>query len=92
LGKLYNDLFGLGIIINVNDLKCDGQYPRFMQALAILMIETKQLSTLITCFKIFYEILLRPKAEELLHLLESFYSDTGFERILSNILMLMWQL
>jgi len=82
LGELYDDL------------KCDGQ---FMQVLAILMIETKQSLTLITFFKIFHEILLGPEAEKLLHLLmaslnstfeKGFHSNTGFEEISSNILIL----
>jgi len=35
LGELYEFLLSLGMIIVLVDLKCDGQYSRFMHALAI---------------------------------------------------------
>jgi len=37
LGESYDFLLGLGITIIVEILKCDGQYPKLMQALAIWM-------------------------------------------------------
>ena len=85
-----NDLFGFGMIINVDNLKCDGQCPKLMQALAMLMAETKHSSMLMTLFKIFHEILSGPGTEESLHLLIAFlnssfkkesYSTTSFEEI-----------
>jgi len=35
LGELYEFLLSLGMIIVLVDLKCNGQYSRFMHALAI---------------------------------------------------------
>ena len=66
LGELYDDLFGLEIIINVNNLKCEGQCPRLIQALVILTIEVKQISLLIIYLRIFYEILSGLGVNELL--------------------------
>jgi len=94
LDELYNDLFGFGIIIDVNVLKCKDQCPKLIQALAILITELKHISSLIICLSIFYEILSGPGADELLHLLmaflnssleNGFYSETGFKGISSNI-------
>jgi len=34
----YKVLLGLGMMIEVNILKCNSQYPKFIYALAILMI------------------------------------------------------
>jgi len=33
-GELYKFLFGLGMIIVLVDLKCDGQYSRFMHCIS----------------------------------------------------------
>ena len=41
LGESYNDLFGLEIIIDVDNLKCKGQCPRLIQALVMLIIKVK---------------------------------------------------
>ena len=99
LGESYDDLFGLWMIIEVDDLKCNGKYPKFIQTLVILIIETKQLLKLIICFKIFHKILSDPGTEELLYLLmaflnsffkNSFHSNTTFKGISSNILKLTW--
>lgn len=35
LGELYNSLLDLGMIMEVDVLKCDGQWPSSKQALAI---------------------------------------------------------
>jgi len=43
-GKLYESLFGLGIIIVLADLKYDSQYSRFIHALAMCMNFSKYLS------------------------------------------------
>ena len=97
MGKSYNNFFGLEMIINVNNLKYKGQCPRLIQALAMLIIKVKQLLLLIIHFRIFHEILSSPGADELLYLLmaflnssfeKGFYMKTGFEEILSNILIL----
>jgi len=37
LGELYKALLGLGMIIELDILKCDGQCPKLMHTLAILM-------------------------------------------------------
>jgi len=75
LDELNNDLFGFGMIINVDNLKCDGQCPKLMQALAMLMAETKH-SLLMTLFKIFHKILSVLGAEESLHLLMAFLNSS----------------
>ena len=88
-------------IINVDNLKCDGQCPKLIQALVMLITETKHSSMLIILFKIFHEILLKPGAEELLYLLIAFlnsslkkrsHSITGFDGILFKISMLILQI
>ena len=42
LGKLYDILFGIEMTIMVDLLKCEGQYPNSIYALAILMIILRQ--------------------------------------------------
>ena len=76
MDKSYNDLFGLEMIVDVDDLKCEGQYPRLMQALAMLIIEIKQSLSLIIHFMIFYKILSGLEADELLYLLMAFLNTT----------------
>ena len=68
-GWLYDDLFGLGMMIVVDLLKYFGQCPRSMQALAMSIILDKQLSFLIISFKWHHDSLSGPGAEELLYLL-----------------------
>ena len=46
LEELYDFLFGLGITTVVDILKCDGQYPKLIQALAIWMIVLRHLLSL----------------------------------------------
>ena len=41
LGESYDSLFGLGMTIVVDDLKCDSHKPSSKQALAIFMILLK---------------------------------------------------
>jgi len=41
LGESYDSLFGLGMTIVVDDLKCDSHEPSSKQALAIFMILLK---------------------------------------------------
>ena len=43
LGESYKDLLGLEIMTVVDFLKWDGQYPKLMHILAILIILFKQL-------------------------------------------------
>jgi len=44
LGVLYDSLLGLGIMTKLAALKCEGQYPRLKQALAISKIFFMQIS------------------------------------------------
>ena len=53
LGESYNDLLGLEIMINIDMLKCKDQYPRFIQVLAMLIIESRHGSLLIIHLKCF---------------------------------------
>ena len=53
LSESNDDLFSFEMIIDVDNLKCDGQCPKLIQALAMLTIEIKYLSILIILFKIF---------------------------------------
>jgi len=46
LGESYNFLFGLGIMTIVDILKCNGQYPKLIQVLAIWMIVLRHSSFL----------------------------------------------
>ena len=93
LDESYNDLFGFGIIIDINVLKCKGQCPKLIQTLAMLIIEFKHTSSFIIHLRIFHKILSGLGANELLHLpmtsLNSsfekcFHSETDFEGISSN--------
>ena len=101
LGELYDDLFSLGMIIDVNDLKCKDKCPKLIQALAMLIMEVKQSSSLIIHLKIFHKILSSLGADKSLYLLiaflnsyfkKDFQSQTGFEGILFNISILIWWL
>jgi len=53
LGESYNDLLGLKIMINIDILKYKDQYPRFIQALAMLIIKSRHGSLLIIHLKCF---------------------------------------
>ena len=53
LGESYNDLLGLEIMINIDMLKCKDQYPRFIQVLVMLIIESRHGSLLIIHLKCF---------------------------------------
>ena len=53
LGESYNDWLGLEMIIDIDILKYEDQYPRFIQALVMLIIESRHGLLLIICFEIF---------------------------------------
>ena len=53
LGVLYDVLLGLGIIIDVDTLKCEDQCPKLIQALTIF----RTLSRYAECFKISFRCL-----------------------------------
>jgi len=89
LGELYNVLLGFGIIINVNILKWEDQYPMFMQALAILIIEIKHELLLINCLRIFHKILSSPDIDKLLHF-EIIVLNSSFKKESHSIISLAW--
>jgi len=87
-------LFGFRIIIEVDTLKCNSQYLRLKQALAMLIMGVKHELSLIILLRTFQEILSSPGADKLLHLLmvalnSSFkkepQSKVGLELILSKM-------
>ena len=97
LGKSYNFLFGLGMIIMVDLLKCEGQYPNSIHVLVILMMILRQSSSLRIILRWLYDNLSGPRAEELLQLIiaslnSSFekagQGNVGSSTILSRILTL----
>ena len=97
--NLYNNLFGFRIIINIDFLKWEGQCPKLIQALEILIIEIKQKLSLIICLRSLYEILSGLRANKLLYLLivflnsffkKDFHSETDLDWISSKMLMLTW--
>ena len=81
LGELYDFLFGLGITTVVDFLKCDGQYPKSIQALAIWMMILRYSSSLRIILRWLHDSLSGPEAEELLQLdivnLNSSFENTG---------------
>jgi len=68
LGESYNFLLGLGITIIVEVLKCDGQYPKLMHALAIQMKVSRHSMSSNIILRWFHKRLSGPGAEELLQL------------------------
>ena len=68
LGELYEALLGLGVMINDDTLKCNGQCPKLIHVLAMLMILFKHLSSLTITLRCFHDILSRPSVNELLYL------------------------
>ena len=68
-GVSYEVLFGLEITTVVETLKYLGQYPKLMQASAMLMILDKHSSFLVISFQWRHVILSGPGAEESTHLL-----------------------
>ena len=68
LGELYDNLFGLGMTIDVDDLKCKGQCSRLIQVLAMLTIEIKQTLSLIIYLRILHEILSSLRVDKVLQL------------------------
>jgi len=100
LGKLYNNLFGLEIIIVVDFLKWFGQYPKLIQVFAIPMMLTRQSSCFRTDLRWFQDNLSRPRVDKLLQLLIAILNfsfenrdqlEMGLLPILSRILMSTWR-
>ena len=67
LDKSYTDLLGLGIITVVENLKCDGQYPKSIQALVMFISLNIQSLSLIMNLIWLQVSLSGPKADELLY-------------------------
>ena len=67
LRELYTGLFGLGIIIQVDFLKCTGQWPRLMDELAILMKVVIYLEPVTKILRWFHEMLLGSRVNKLLY-------------------------
>ena len=67
LGELYTVLLGLGIMIVVDNLKWDGQYPKSIQALAMSISLDKQSSSLMMILICLQVSLLGPGTDKLLH-------------------------
>jgi len=76
LEESYEDLLGLGITTVVDFLKWDGQYPKSMHALAILIILFKQLMSWRMCLRWLYNNLSRPGVDELLQLVIAFLNSS----------------
>jgi len=66
---LYKALLGLGMIIEINILKCNGQYLKFIHMLAILMIFLRHNKLCIIALRCLQESLSSPGVKMLLHLL-----------------------
>ena len=67
LEESYNSLLGLGIIMDVNTLKCIGQWPNSMHALAILISFLRYITSLTILLRCLYDNLSSPRVDKLLH-------------------------
>ena len=95
LSESYNFLFGLGMTIVVDLLKCKGQYFNSIHALVILMIILRQSSSLRIILRWLHDNLSSPRVEELLQLImaclnssleKAGQDNVGLSAILSRIL------
>ena len=69
LGKSYDFLLGLRMIMKVETLKCKGQWPNSKHTSAILTIFFRHILSLAIHLRYFYISLFRPRDDKLLHLL-----------------------
>ena len=99
LEELYNFLLGFGMIIDVNILKWDGQWPNSKHASAILIILFRHELFLTIHLRCLQDSLLGPGVDKLLHLaielmnssLENgTHSEECLFEILFNITKLTW--
>ena len=97
LGKLYKALLDLGIIMDDDILKYNGQCPKLMYILAILIKLLRQKLSLTITLRCFQDTLSGPRVDKLLYLaIELLNSSTensiqiiiGLVGILSKILIL----
>ena len=80
LGESYDFLLDLGIMIVVDLLKCEGQYPTLIQALVMLIMTLRHLSSLKIAFKWLHDNLSGPEADKLLQL-ASVILNSSFEKV-----------
>jgi len=90
LGVLYNALLGLGMMMNIDSLKWDGQYLKLIHTLAIFMMLTRHAKFLVITLRCLQDNLSGLEVESLLHLLidiknSSFKKDGHLVAILSEI-------
>ena len=99
LGEPYNSLLGLEMIMDIETLKCAGQWPSSKHASAILMIFLKYILSLIILLRCFHDNLSGLEVNELLHWLMEIMNSTsknGFQVIVCfliisfNRLILIW--
>ena len=99
LGESYDSLFGFGITIVVDDLKCNGHQPISKHVLAIFMILPRQTLLLIINLRWDQESLSGSGANKLLHLAMAFvnyslekgsHSLADLSWTSSRILILIW--
>jgi len=76
-GELYNFLFGFGMMIDVETLKCIGQWPSSKQALAMSTIFFRHIESLMIILRCLHDSLFRPEVDELLHLLIALISSAS---------------
>ena len=100
LGKLYDFLLGFGMMMDMDILKWDGQWPNSKYTSAILIILFRCELFLTIYLRYLQDSLLGPRVGELLHLAidlmnSSLENGTHFEEhlfeISFNILKLIWQ-
>lgn len=77
LEELYNSLLGLGIIMDVETLKCNGQWPNSMYVLVILINFLRHVAFLIILLKCLYDNLSGPGVNELLHYVIVFMNSSS---------------
>ena len=91
LEVLYEALLGLRIMIDVDVLKCNGQYPNLIYALAMLINLLRHSKCLMISLKCFQDNLLGSGVKSLLYLYIaernfSFEKGSHLVRVLSRIL------
>ena len=89
-GKLYDSLLGLGMIIDINVLKWEGQWPSSKHASVMLMILLRHTLSLMIFLRCLHNSLSRPGVDELSHLVielvnSSFKKETYIVRYLFGI-------
>ena len=100
LGESYEALLSLGIMTVIDFLKWEGQNPKLIHVLAMLMMMPKQSSSLRMILRWLYDNLSGPSVEKLLQLAMALlnsslenraYEERGLLAILSRILMSTWR-